>query len=246
MNDRTSLIVAGACGLLAALLAFGWFSSRERALDELSAPAPALVAARHIPSGTRLGPAMLETRNIPRAFIQPGALRSVDEAAGQLAVAPIAAGEQILANKVTRGGVALALAVPPGKRAVAVGVDAAGGVAGLLQPGDLVDVIASTEDGGAPRTWMLLQAAPVLAVGKAFAAGAERDGDGGFFEAPADTVTVAASPLEAAQLAHMELTGRVKLVLRAPGDGERIPLPAISGRSPRPVGGSDDDAVKRR
>src|SRR5687768_18179932 len=117
MNDRTSLIVAGACGVLAALLAFGWFSSKERAFDELPISAPALVAARHIPSGTRLNPAMLETRNIPRAFIQPGALRSVDEADGQLAVAPIAPGEQILANKVTRGGVALALAVPPGKRA---------------------------------------------------------------------------------------------------------------------------------
>jgi len=93
---------------------------------------------------------------------------------------------------------------------------------------------------------MLLQAAPVLAVGKAFAAGKERNDEGGFFDTPADTVTVAASPLEAAQLAHMELTGRVKLVLRAPGDGERIPLPAISGRSLKPAAGADDESVRRR
>lgn len=246
MNSRTSVIAGAACGLLAALLAFGWFSAREHAFRDLSAPAPALVAARHIPSGTRLGRSMLETREIPRAFIQPGALRSIDEADGQLAVAPIAAGEQVLANKITRGGVALALAVPPGKRAVSVGVDAAGGVAGLLQPGDLVDVIASTEDGGSPRTWLLMQAAPVLAVGKSFAAGKEQGGEGGFFDAPADTVTLAASPLEAAHLAHLELTGRMKLVLRAPGDAERIPLPPISGRSIKVGGSSDDEAVKRR
>jgi pilus assembly protein CpaB len=227
------------------VLAFGWFASKEAAYRDLAAPAPALVAARHIPSGTRLAPGMLEIREIPRAFIQPGALRSADEADGQIAVAPIAAGEQVLANKITRGGVALALAVPPGKRAVSVGVDAAGGVAGLLQPGDLVDVIASTDDGGSPRTWMLLQAAPVLAVGKAFAAGKERDGDGGFLDAPADTVTVAATPLEAAHLAHLELAGRVKLVLRAPGDAEKIPLPPLSGRAPRPAGGGDDP-VRRR
>jgi len=246
MNRRTSVIAAAACGLLAALLAFGWFSAKERAFRDLSAPAPALVAARHIPSGTRIGRSMLETREIPRAFIQPGALRSIDEADGQLAVAPIAAGEQILANKITRGGVALALAVPPGKRAVSIGVDAAGGVAGLLQPGDLVDVIATTEDGGTPRTWLLMQAAPVLAVGKAFGVGREPEAGGGFFEAPADTVTLAASPLEAVHLAHLELSGRMKLVLRAPGDAERIPLPAISGRSIKPAAGSDDESVKRR
>lgn len=246
MTHRTSLIAAGVTGGLAALLAFAWFAAKERAFRDLSAPAPALVAARHIPGGTRIGPGMLEVREIPRAFIQPGALASRDEADGQLAVAPIAAGEQILANKLTRGGVALALAVPPGRRAVSVGVDAAGGVAGLLHPGDLVDVIVSTEDGGSPRTWLLMQAAPVLAVGKSFGMGREREDEGGFLETTADTVTIAASPLEAAQLAHLELTGRVKLVLRAPGDAERIPLPAISGRVVKPGAGSEDESVKRR
>ena len=138
MSAKRSLQLSVAAGLLAAALAYLWFARKERALDDLTTPAPALVASRHIPSGARLDETLVEVKRIPRAFIQPGALRSPDEAAGQLALAPIAQGEQILANKLTPRGVALALSVPPGKRAVTLAVDQAACVAGLLKPGDLV------------------------------------------------------------------------------------------------------------
>ena len=156
MTPRRSLGFAAAAGVLAAVLAWAWFAAQERAFRDLSAPAPALVAVKYIAAGERVGAASVEVRPIPRAFIQPGALRDVKEAEGQLAVAPIAPGEQVLANKLTAGGVALALAVPPGKRAIAIALDAAGGVAGLLKPGDLVDVLVTADEGGAPRTYALM------------------------------------------------------------------------------------------
>ena len=245
MNERKILAISGATGLLAAVLAWSWFAQKGRVLDEMSAPAPALVASGHIASGARLDKTMVELKQIPRAFIQPGALTAVAIAEGQVALAPFAPGEQILANKLTTTGVALALAVPPGKRAVTIAVDPASSVAGLLKPGDLVDVLATVEEGGSLRTFALIQASPVLAIGKIFGPQAAAP-EGGLLASPSgDTITLAASPYEAEQVTHLEQVGRIKLVLRAQGDRERIPLPPITGeRGLRPSAG--DEEVRKR
>ena len=229
MNTKQTYVLAAACGLLAAGFAYFWFAGKERALEEMSAPSPALVTSRYIPSGTRIEKDMVETKQMPRAFIQPGALKTFEEAEGQVALAPFAPGEQVLANKLTATGVALALAVPPGKRAVTVAVDPAGGVAGLLKPGDLVDVLATVEDGNSLKTVVLVQSAAVLAVGRNFTAQPVKAEGGLFADSQADTVTIAASLFESQQLTHIEQTGRIKLVLRGPGDRERMSLPAVSG-----------------
>lgn len=241
MNERKILAISAATGLLAAVLAWTWFARKGRVLDEMSAPAPALVASGHVASGARLDKTMVELRQIPRAFIQPGALKTVAEAEGQVALAPLAPGEQVLANKLTMTGMALALAVPPGKRAVTISADQASAVAGLLKPGDLVDVIASVEEAGSLRTFALIQATPVLAVGKTFGAQGAVPERGIFSGHSADTVTLAASPYEAEQVTHLEQVGRIKLVLRAQGDRDRISLPAIAGeKGLRPSTGDDE------
>lgn len=248
MTERRALLLAAIAGVLATGLAYVWLDGKARALDELGTPGPVVVAARAIPAGERLDRTCLAVRQIPKAFIQPGALQEIKEADGLLAVAPCAAGEQVLANKLTASGVALALAVPPGKRAVTVAVDAAAGVAGLLKPGDLVDVFVTVEEGGAPRTTALIQAAPVLAVGRVFTAGppSAQSADAVFGPPSADSVTLAASPYEAAQLTHLEQVGRIKLALRGPGDRDRLPLPAITGRALKPAAAGEDEPVRRR
>ena len=247
MNSRRILLVSAIVGVLAMVFAYAWFAAAERGLKEMSSPAPVLVASRYIACGARITASAVELKEFPRAFIQPGALAAVKEAEGTLALAPIAPGEQVLANKLTKGGVALALAVPPGKRAITVSVDAAAGVAGLLKPGDFVDVVVTTDDGGSPKTFMLMQVAPVLAVGKSFSAEpARREDAGSILEAQADTVTLAASPVEAQHLTHFEMAGRVKLLLRSPGDAQRIPLAPVTGRSFRPSSGGEDEEVQKR
>lgn len=243
MTSRVALAAGIACGLLAAVLSYWWLSAKERAFEALSAPAPALVASRFIGAGARLDKTLVAVKQIPRAYIQAGALRAVDEADGQIALAPFAPGEQILANKLSTRGVALALAVAPGKRALTIAVDAASGVAGLLKPGDLVDVFVSQDD-REPRTFVHVQAAPVLAVGRTFSAQPQEDERGRMRESFASTVTLELTPFEAEQLTHLEQTGRVKLALRAPGDREKIALPLITGRKAAGTGAGED--VRRR
>ncbi len=229
MNPRQLLALSLIAGLGAALLAYGWFSRKEREFAARSLPVPVLVAKRNIPSGTRIDPALVEVHQVPQAFIQPSALSSPGEAIGQISIAPLAMGEQILANKLGRMGAALSLAVSPGKRAVTISVDASSGVAGLLKPGDLVDVVV-TEGIEIPRTFMLMQAAAILAVGKSFSAQPAEERESVFGQGGPGTVTLEASPYESERLAHLENTGSIKLILRSPTDGEKIPLPAISGR----------------
>lgn len=245
MNIKQTISVSLVAGGLAAVLAYVWFAGKERALENLSTPAPALVAVKYIPSGTRLDSTLVAVKQIPRAFIQPGALRTPADAEGQLALAPLAPGEQVLANKLSPRGVALSLAIPLGKRAVTVAVDLAGSVSGLVKPGDLVDVLVSLPDGENPKTFALMQAALVLAVGRNFTAQPAEEQAGVLGYARADTVTLAASPYEAQQLTHLELIGRIKLTLRAPGDRERHPLPELVGRQIRGVG-AEDEAIKKR
>jgi pilus assembly protein CpaB len=230
-DSRKTLMLAAIAGVLCAAIAYFWFSTYERGLKELSAPARVLVAGQYIASGIRVTPDMVEVKSMPRAFIQPGALSAPEEAIGQNALAPIAPGEQILANKLAKGGEALALAVPLGKRAITIAVDEAGGVAGLVRPGDSVDVLVTTTEGNTAKAYTLIQTAPVLAVGRSFSPKQGRKEERGYLseQVPA-TVTLAVSPSEAQVLGFVEATGRIKLLLRSPGDTLKVPLTTVTGR----------------
>ncbi len=245
MNIKQVMAVAAMAGVLAAVLAYFWFESKARELEDLSTPAPVLVTVKNVPTGTRIDDTLVKVKQIPRKFIQPGALRAPEEAEGQLALAPLAPGEQVLPNKLSVRGVILSQAVPVGKRAVTVSVDLAGGVAGLIKPGDLVDVLVTLNDPEMPKTFALIQAAPVLAVGQSFTAQPAGQEVGMLGLPQADTVTLAASPYEAQQLTHIETIGRIKLTLRAPGDRDRHPLPELIGYKIRGVGAAEE-AIKRR
>jgi len=245
MNARQSLILAAVAGALAAVLAYFWFSSKEREMESMSVPVPVLVAKKHIPSGTWVDEGLVEVTMVPRKFVQPGALRSPEEALGQLSLAPFAPGEQMLANKLSMRGVALSLTVPPGKRAVTVAVDPAGSVAGLVKPGDLVDVLVTVDREKEPRTFALIQAAPVLAVGKSFSLQPVPEESSPLVFSQTDTVTLAVSPFEAQRLTHLENIGRIKLTLRSPGDKDVHPLPELKGRQVR-RGAGRTGAMKRR
>jgi pilus assembly protein CpaB len=246
MSARQMLVVSLLAGLVAAILAYAWFARKEREFAARSFPVPILVARKNIASGTRIDGTLVEIRQVPQAFVQPSALSSPDEATGQISIAPIAMGEQILANKLANMGAALSLAVSPGKRAVTISVDLPAGVAGLLKPGDLVDVVV-TEGIDIPRTFMLMQAAPVLAVGRSFSAQPAEERSAFYTQGGPRTVTLEASPYESERLAHLENTGSIKLVLRSPGDRETIPLPAISGRQAgRATTDAGDELIKKR
>lgn len=137
----------------------------------------------------------------------------------------------------------LAMRVPVGKRAVSIDTNAEIAVAGLLRPGNTVDVqvvypgadaITGARLEGRSTTDTILQAVQILAVGEAVL-GAE--GQGGLAAGappPARTVTLALTPDEVAIFSLAKSTGTIMLSLRNPDDDGYTPtLPSMSSFVPR-------------
>ncbi len=230
MGYKAKLYTAIILGVLGALLSYLYLSYKENELLSRAQSVKVLVAKRYIPAFTRLDPSMLEFKSIPADYLEPGVVMKPEDIVGQVALAPVMASEQILATKFTRTALSLASIVPEGKRAVTIGVDAVKGVAGLISPGDFVDIVATMEvtEGNAVKlmSTVLLQNIRVLAVGKTFKEKsaeeetAAADGD-------ASAVTLALSPQEAELVSFTEEKGKIKLVLRGSGDNEDVKIPVV-------------------
>lgn len=220
--------VAVILGVVAALATALYFRSREARLADLGRPLPCLIAGRDLPAQTQLEPTMLAVIELPRQFLQPGAICDLPSAVGQVTQAPIAAGEQITRTRVypPGDGHGFAATIPRGKRAVSIAVDAVSGVAGLIEPGNFVDCLATFDFGEAANTqsftMTLLEGAPVVAVDQRVAlldatAAAAEPGTPGAPRARAQeqTVTLALTPTEAQKVIFAQEGGRLRLSLRS-------------------------------
>ena len=209
--------------------------------------AAVLVAKQDISRGTSINTGLLETAIVPRQYIQPQAATSLDRIAGMVTVAPISAGEQITLTKLTfmqqaEGGGGLAEVTPVGKRAITISMDQVASVAGMVKPGDYVDVIASiplpvrdakgketTQETMAP----VLQNILVLAVGQEIGVFKQKDK-----QIPSRTtearkessplITVAVTPAEASLFAFLQEQSKIRLILRSPADSKVEPVQLMS------------------
>jgi Flp pilus assembly protein CpaB len=118
-----------------------------------------VVATRDVGAGSLLGPGDLEVRHVSPEGIPSGVIAAPDEAGGRYVVWPLTAGEPVLSRAVrtqrSGGAVDVGYTVPAGFRAVAVPLQPAGAVGGMLTSGDHVDVYATPATGrqqGTPAT----------------------------------------------------------------------------------------------
>jgi pilus assembly protein CpaB len=202
---------------------------------------PVLVARQDIAKGAAVTQDSLEVAIVPNRFVQPQAVTSLDRIAGMITVAPISKGEQVTLSKLTyqRRSGALAELTPVGKRAITITVDSvSSSLLGMLKVGDYTDIIAllpvpvQMPDGKQAAQIAvipLFQNVLVLAVGRETGV---MDGHGKKEESPQqDTnppVTVALSPQEASLLAFVQEQGKLRLVLRSPGDSQIQPMTPAS------------------
>jgi Flp pilus assembly protein CpaB len=106
-----------------------------------------LVATHDIRAGQQVGGQDVEVRRVHADGVPADALAAPDDAVGSYVAWPLTAGEPVLSRMVRRerSGITLtaAMTVPDGYRAIAVPVQPAGAVGGMLSPGDHVDVYAT-------------------------------------------------------------------------------------------------------
>jgi len=185
-----------------------------------------LVAAEDIPAGARLAKSNLAVRDVPEAYVHQASIRKGEEnnVIGRPVADKISQGQPLLWSdfELQKSAVSrrLSAAVPKGQRALTIPVDVSGSIAGMLRPGDHVDVLGTFARAQQDyATVTLLQNVLVLATG-------EIRGDGEGDTAAASTgnthtftnITVSVDPEEAELLVFAMQRGPVNISLRSQED----------------------------
>ncbi len=148
MLKKNPLLIAFVLAVFATLFVYSYISSRERTLLELSTPVEVVVAAQDIPAKTALKEEMLELVEIPKKYVQPGAITKIDGVLDQAVSSPVLKGAQIAEGMFLGSNTAsFAEKVPKGARAFTVAVSRVTAVANLLVPGNYVDLLVTVEVG---------------------------------------------------------------------------------------------------
>jgi pilus assembly protein CpaB len=218
----------------------------HQAAEAAPARASILVAARPVQAGTLLKPEDIAAQDIALSDLPEGALRDAPEARfdliGAMVRRTLGQGDPLRLDAVLRPGENgfLAAVLAPGMRAVTVGVDAVSGTAGLIWPGDRVDVIltqAFDDNDAAPARRVageaVLTAARVIAVDRHLVQGMQPGAVGDSLRETNRTVTLEVTPGEATRIAVANRLGRLSLALRAAG------TPVEDAIAQRPVWGGD-------
>ncbi|MBC7638115.1 MAG: Flp pilus assembly protein CpaB [Acetobacteraceae bacterium] len=224
-----------------------WMASHS-SNEAIAAAAPLVPATkikvvtinRAVRAGVLLKSEDIGGREIASDLLTPGYSEDTPEARraliGAMVRRPMILGDALMPTDVARPRDSgfLAAVVAPGMRAVTVGVDAITGTAGLIWPGDHVDVLLlqANDDRTKPIgrrivSETILSSARVVAIDQQLAQGAEP----GAKEAPAArTITLEVDPRQAERLAVAARLGRLSFTVLAsdslPGDATAVLQPS--------------------
>jgi Flp pilus assembly protein CpaB len=149
-GTRALLITVGG-GLLVFILMAAFLGS-------LRSTQPTVVATRPLPAGARLTANVLAVKEIHASARLPNALSNIHDAEGQVLTIARSTGDQITTDMLgDQAVVGIAAQLEPGHRAVAVRVTQAGGLAGIIRPGDRVAIVAVIEPRQAEAEMSYLQ-----------------------------------------------------------------------------------------
>ncbi len=164
-----------ALGILAAALLWLHTARAQKEIDSRYVMTRVLQARRYVPQGKIVAEDAVEEKEIPLAYLQPTALRSLGELkdkAGKFhfrASGGLLKGEQITRSRLAEADAfqGLAWTLSPNETALALNLSPEEAVAGLLQPGDFVNVLATLDGEAGPKaaTKLLFSHVQVVAVG---------------------------------------------------------------------------------
>lgn len=221
MRPKSLLLLALAlgCGLVASI-------GISQVMDKNGAPAatetvPIYVALHNINLGDPIEAGMLSLQEWPKDKVPRGVISKLADIEGRRPRTAIIEGEPILDGKLfAPGQIADPIgSIPPNMRLKTIAVDAEKSAAGLLGPGDRVDIqlfVRKNEREGisATRSKVILQNIRVFAVDQTV----QRSPDGSEERTIAKTVSLMLSPEQASKLSLAEQIGEISLIPRNPDD----------------------------
>lgn len=227
MKSLILIFIALGCGLVASI---GISQVMERGGTQVATleVEQILVALGDIDIGSQLDAQTVQLEDWPKAKIQEGALRSLDEVKDKFALTRFIKGEPILVGKITDRKGNVTDTIPEGYRAIPVKVDE-DTVLKAITPGDRVDVMVFLRKGEEiPKTgvFTILRNVRVFAVNT----NTERSVDKGP-EANFRTVSLLLKPAHAQEMALAAQMGKVMLTLRRPNEQDDL-----AGEQITPIG----------
>lgn len=210
------------------------------------------VASMNIAAGEDIGLNAVESTVVFDQQVPPDAIRNLSQLEGKVASRDIRKGDVILASMIGAGvrrereaGISLAMAVPEGMRAVSIAVDNIASLGGMIRPGNHVDIIGilptSLKAGDKQVASIpIFQDVLILAIGDDMGLvvddGGSRKGlfTGKKKEEKKSTggvplITLALKAEEVGILSYVQEYGKIKLILRSPGDtGRQVMYPIDS------------------
>lgn len=253
LAEKKGILISFGLALFVTILIVNWMSQQQKKYGEfaqkqfehLQTNAVETVFAKiDIPQGKVITEDMLYVKFLQKDSVPPEAAPSVVRVVERIAAQPIKKDSIIISNMVvwpTATETTLAMKTPIGKRAITISADNISSLVGMIKPGDYVDVVGLIPlpvqiEGKVSQqlaTVSLFQNVQVLAVGSHIGrtdkagAGSRRKTDE---EAPAakessPLITLALGPEEANLLAFVQEQGKIRLVLRSPGDARIEALP---------------------
>jgi pilus assembly protein CpaB len=162
--SRLYLAGSAVSALTAGLLLHAYVSRTVASAGTAGPRVTVVLAARAIARGSAVRAADLRAVRMPQAYAPPGAVRSIGEAAGRVALGDLAAGEAVTETRLARVRAGpVASLIPAGLRAFAVPTSLP---RGAVQHGDRVDVLGTFGSAavGQPHTEIVVSGVEVLFV----------------------------------------------------------------------------------
>lgn len=215
--------VALGIGLLTAVVAYTYLSNQMQAIEARArgATVPIVVAKVDLPKGARLSPQNVAVREIPRDFAHSGAVQPAqfDRLDGQVLAYPVKGGEMILWS-LTEGKKipTFSARIESGRRAMTVPVDEINSISGMLEPGDIIDLILTVDHNSRKATFPLLQSVQVMATGQR-SVDDPKSGERRSYS----TVTLDTTPEQAQRVIVAREAGKITALLRNPEDKQPMP-----------------------
>jgi pilus assembly protein CpaB len=237
MRDKRFIIViafALVFGLVAAILVGRYLSNVEGRSNQV------VVAKVNIPISSMINAEQLTLQQLPLEATPAGTFTDLTMLIGRVSIANIGAREPLTDLKLAPTGSEAGLTgvIAEGFRAITVKVDDVVGIAGLVQPGSWVDLVAvispqdRTSDQG-PTSKIVLQHIRVLATNQDIDPGSEEEQKAkkGTKLALIKAVTLQVLPEQAEKLALAQAEGKLQLVMRNSVDKDDVQTPGANKRS---------------
>ncbi|HET7489842.1 MAG TPA: Flp pilus assembly protein CpaB [Acidimicrobiales bacterium] len=230
-------MIAVVVAAIAAFANFAYLNSVQDRAYKKAKRVQVFVVSKDISKGTPGETAVngdyIKSSEIPQEFRPATAIPDTSSIRGKVAAGPLSVGQVVVDGMFVDPKVAqvtFSQRIPSGQVAITVSVDQVKGVAGLLVPGDKVNILVRVQPQGAgalEEERVLYQNVPIIAIGSA---AAPQAGESAAAVNPGSGLITFAVPPTAASKIALVSTKDIYLTL-VPPDNQPVPIPNVNANN---------------